>query len=198
MSASHFTEGDLLFHFPTDWGVRKYDQQRFYRHMGGMGLKGVDFLVIDPEGGGHLYLIEVKNYRTRYREGMIFEAPLKEQEELANIVATKYEHTMRAIRAIHLYYLRKWWYQLTRRFFRDSRRLSFDPVFWTRAYELARISERHTALLWMETEAPSVAYRKQLTMELGERLRAGVQFSIAEQDRPFPVGIRVEDAGLDK
>ena len=194
MTTSSYTEGDLIFRFPPHWGVRKYDQQRFYRQMGGMGLKGVDFLAIDPSGEGHLYLIEVKNYRTRYREGLVFKAPLKEQEELAEIVSAKYKHTMRAIRAIHLYYQRKWWYQLFLGVFRKSLRFQYDTIFWTRAYDLARAEKHHTLLLWMETEETAGSYRQQLHLELQERLGGDAQLQIAQRAAPFPAGLQVEAA----
>ncbi len=191
MSSSQFTEGDLVFCFPSHWGVRKYDQQRFYRHMGGMGLKGVDFIAIDPHEKGHLYLIEVKNYRTRYREGLVFEAPLKEKGELADIVTTKYKHTMRAIRAIHLFYLRKWWYQLTRQLYLDSKRLQFDVVFWTQAYQLAKQAKRHSFVLWLETEEPAKDYRVELLTEIRKRLPLPINAAIAEQSNSSLPGIEV-------
>lgn len=193
MSSAQFIEGDLIFGFPKHWGVRKYDQQRFYRHMGGMGLKGVDFIAIDPSDGGHLYLIEVKNYRTRYREGLVFEAPLKEQEELAAIVTTKYEHTMRAIRAIHLYYLRKWWYQLSRQLYLKSRRLQFDVVFWTQAYQLARKAKQHTLILWLETEEPAANYRSQLEEKIKGRLSVKIDALIMDQSSDNLAEIQVTD-----
>lgn len=191
MSKAQFIEGDLVFRFPAHWGVRKYDQQRFYRHMGGMGLKGVDFIAIDPQEKGHLYLIEVKNYRTRYREDLVFEAPLKEKDELADIVVKKYKHTMRAIRAIHLFYFRKWWYQLTRELFLDSQRLQYDVVFWTQAYQLAKRAKQHTLVLWLETEEPEKDYRVELLTEIRARLPLPIRVLIAEQANSSLTDIQV-------
>ena len=55
---------NLLFAFPDDWQVGKYDDWQFYRkHVIPMkvGLKAVDVLACSP--GGIAYLIEVKDYR---------------------------------------------------------------------------------------------------------------------------------------
>ena len=193
MSSSRFVEGDLVFDFPAEWGVRKYDEQRFYRHMGGMGLKAVDFVAIDPEEEGHLYLIEVKNYRTRYRDDLIFEAPLLTQKELAEIIATKYEHTLRAIRAIHLFYQRKWWYRPISPALKNSRRWAFDLVFWTHAHRLSEKKQSHTLLFWLETEESSLHYRHYLEQELRNLLPAEVNITITHQDGKNRVGIEVTE-----
>ena len=54
MSKQPFIESDLQFYFPDHWAVREYDNHRFYKNLSGLGLKGLDFLVLDPENGGHL------------------------------------------------------------------------------------------------------------------------------------------------
>ncbi|MEL6832543.1 MAG: hypothetical protein AAFP77_06110 [Bacteroidota bacterium] len=191
MSTQLFIEGDLHFHFPAHWGVRKYDQQRFYKRMGGMGLKAVDFLAIDPADGGHLYLIEVKNYRTRVREGMVFKAELKEQEELAEVVSTKYAHTLRAIEGIEVYYHRKWWYRVLKSMLLRSKRWQYDTIFWTHVFELTNQQTSQTVLLWLETEDPAQAYRRHVAAEVRERLPQEIPFVIAEHIAPFPGALEV-------
>jgi hypothetical protein len=183
-----FIESDLVFAFPEHWGVREYDNHRFYKNISGLGLKGVDFLLVDPSGAGHLYLMEVKNYRTRVREGIVYEAPLKSPEELAATIAMKYEHTLRAIRAVHLYYQRKWWYRLLNRVIRKSQYTQYDSVFWTQAYELARQPSQHTFLLWLETETEDQAYEQQLQNSMGLQ----IAFKIGRQIHPYPPGIIVQ------
>jgi hypothetical protein len=192
MSKQTFIESDLLFNFPASWAVREYDNHRFYKNLSGLGLKGLDFLVLAPEGEGHLYLVEVKNYRTRIREGNTYEAPLKSPEALAATVATKYEHTLRAIRAVHLFYQRKWWYRLLNRLIRNSQYAQYDPVFWTRAYELARQPSLHTLLLWIEMETDDQGYEQQLQAQLQRRMGLKVEVKIGSQAHPFPPGVMVQ------
>jgi hypothetical protein len=178
---SSFTESDLHFEFPSHWGVRVYDDHRFYKSMSGLGLKGVDFLLIDPSGAGHLYLIEVKNYRTRIREEGSYVAKLKPAAELAATVAAKYKHTQRALRAVQLYYRRKWWYRLLEGQFKKSRYLHYDLVFWTRAYALANDPERHTLLLWLETEQDEEAYKADLENKLVNILAKRVKVKVSDE-----------------
>ena len=192
MSTQDFVEGDLHFHFPAHWGVRKYDQQRFYQRMGGMGLKAVDFLAIDPSEGGRLYLIEVKNYRTRIREGMVFEAPLKGEDVLAEAIATKYDHTIRAIRAIQVFYQRQWLYRLVRALLLKTSWWQYDTVFWAHANELTQRWQDQTVLLWMETEESAKDYRQAVAAGVRERLPEKVHFMVAEQAAPFPKELRVD------
>jgi hypothetical protein len=192
MSKQTFIESDLVFNFPESWGVREYDNHRFYKNISGLGLKGVDFLLVDPSGPGHLYLMEVKNYSTRIRKGMVYEAPLKSPEELATTVAIKYEHTLRAIRAVHLFYQRKWWYRLLNRMIRNSPYAQYDPVFWTRAYELARQPAQHTFLLWLETEIEDQDYEQRLQKHLQSGLGINLEVKIGKQSHPFPPGVTVE------
>lgn len=192
MRQQPFIESDLLFYFPDHWVVKEYDNHRFYKNLSGLGLKGLDFLVLNPEGGGHLYLMEVKNYRTRVRAGGIYEAPLKSAEELAATVVSKYEHTLRAIRAVHLYYQRKWWYRLLNRLIQNSRYAQYDPVFWTRAYELIRQPAKHTLLLWLETESEDQAYEEKLQQHLQISMGLQVKVKVASQEHPYPPGVTVQ------
>lgn len=191
MHQLEFEESDLVFHFPAHWGVREYDNQRFYKSMSGLGLKGLDFLLIDPVGTGHLYMVEVKNYRTRIRENTSYLADLKPPEELAAIIAAKYEHTQRAIGAIQLYYTRKWWYSLFSNRFGQSRRLQYDAVFWARTYQLASQTATHTLLLWLETEDMPPGYEQALQQKLNHLLEKGLSIKLANQEHPFPPGVIV-------
>lgn len=192
MPKQPFIESDLQFYFPDHWAVREYDNHRFYKNLSGLGLKGLDFLVLDPEDEGHLYLMEVKNYRTRVREGITYEAPLKSAEELAATVAVKYEHTLRAIRAVHLHYQRKWWYRLLHRMIQQSSYTQYDSVFWTRAYQLAGQPAQHSLLLWLETEMEDQAYEQRLQKQLQNILAPGLEVKIGKQSHPFPAGVTVQ------
>jgi hypothetical protein len=194
MSKQPFIESDLLFYFPDNWAVREYDNHRFYKNFSGLGLKAVDFLVLAHEGSGHhLYLVEVKNYRTRIRKGITYKAPLKSPAELAATVAIKYEHTLRAIRAVHLFYQRKWWYRLLNRLIRSSKYVKYDPVFWTRAYELAREPSQHTLLLWLETQTEDQDYEQRLLDHLQSSMSLQVEVKIGRQSHPYPPGVIVKN-----
>lgn len=90
-------EGNLTFTFPTGWKAEKYDEWPIYiNQIQGCcgGLKGIDFVAIDPSGT--LWLIEVKDYRTNRRE-----KPMKIWEEIAKksahtlsglVIAAKNQH----------------------------------------------------------------------------------------------------------
>ena len=188
-----YLESELEFRFPTHWGVRKYDQQKFYLQISGLGMKGIDFLIIDPIGEGHLYLVEVKNYRTRSNEGGTFIPSLKDPPKLAAIVAAKYEHTLRAIRAIQLYYQRKWWYRLFYNRYATSRNYQKDPVFWTTANRLVQNSEQHTILLWLEADDIVTSYATALDMTLNYELPTGIAIKVASMAQPYPPGILVQE-----
>lgn len=187
-----YQESELEFKFPHHWAIRKYDQQKFYLQVSGLGLKGVDFLIIDPIGEGHLYLMEVKNYRTRRHEKGTFIPQLKAPPELAATVATKYEHTLRAIGAINLYYQRKWWYKLFRKNYSKSRNYQREAVFWTTVSRLVLNTSQHTLLLWLEADELTPSYLKALDTTLKYELAVAVKTKVAYIQAPFPPGILVK------
>lgn len=153
--------------------------------MSGLGLKGVDFLLIDPTGAGHLYLVEVKNYRTRIREEGNYIAKLKPVAELAGTVAAKYGHTLRALRAVRLYYHRKWWYRLLEARFKRSKNLNSDLAFWTQAHALANDPERHTLLLCLETEQVEKQYKADLKTQLKKVLTKRSRVKVVDENWLF-------------
>ncbi|MEL7222466.1 MAG: hypothetical protein AAGJ93_14180 [Bacteroidota bacterium] len=187
-----YQESELEFRFPQHWAIRKYDQQKFYLQVSGLGLKGVDFLIIDPIGEGHLYLMEVKNYKTRQHEHGTFIPQLKAAPELAATLAAKYEHTLRAIRAIALFYQQKWWYRLLKKNYTKSRNYQRDAVFWTAVSSLAKNTEQHTLLLWLEANEVSSDYLKAFNTTLQYELAIGVKTQVASTQSPFPPGIVVK------
>lgn len=123
-----FEESGLTFHFEKDWIVIKYDEHRFYRYLSGRGLKGVDFIhVINFE---KLVLTEVKNFNDRFEKDNInpTETFLNNLDRFFNAFVSKFNHTLKAIRIVHSYYKRKWWFRnlampLTK---------IFHPRFWTK------------------------------------------------------------------
>lgn len=59
------TEGNLVFTFPDDWKVIKYDDSDFYRNNipTDIGMSAVDFILSRHPGFSDLILIEVKDFR---------------------------------------------------------------------------------------------------------------------------------------
>lgn len=58
----------LMFSFPPEWKVSKYDEWKFYKNQWAKardGIKAVDLLAADGQGTG--FLIEVKDYRVHSR-----------------------------------------------------------------------------------------------------------------------------------
>ena len=184
-----YSESNLVFQFPEHWAVRKYDGHRFYRRISGLGLKGVDFLLIDPTDGGHLYLLEVKNFRTRTHEGGVFVAKLKPATELVETVTTKYEHTLHALRIVHLYYRRKWWYRWLLPLLKASTYLQFDAVFWTHAHRLSVQEQQHTLVLWLETEEEQEDYAHAVKQAWQQGTSINVKYQLASSMQPFPEGM---------
>jgi hypothetical protein len=187
-----FTESGLVFSFPDPWAVRRYDQHTYYRGLSGLGLKGMDFLAIDPAGGeqGRLYCLEVKNYLTRHSEDGVFVATPKPPAQLAQTIIDKYADTRRALRAIHGYYRQQWWYRLLEERLARSAHYRFERVFWTQAFRLADSSQQPQVILWLEVEKREHAY----CQAVEEALQAGMgnmaRVTVATRHRPVP-GISV-------
>lgn len=94
------TEADLTFRFPDAWRVEKYDEWTYYRkwfnNFGGQN-KAVDILALEP-GGGVLWLIEIKDYRSHPRDKVVSisaEVASKVRDTLAGLLAaaTRQPHT---------------------------------------------------------------------------------------------------------
>lgn len=93
----HLQEGKLVFIFPDDWKVSKYDSWSFYQNRFKdccSGCKAVDFVALsstDPQG---LWLVEVKDYSRHPRTKAIdlpAEIALKVRDTLAGIAAAKFQ-----------------------------------------------------------------------------------------------------------
>jgi len=87
------TEGSLIFDFPADWRVTKYDDWVFYRNQFQRvcGPKAADILAIDVEAR-RTWIIEVKDYRANRRTKPIDlaeEVALKVRDTLAGLAAAQ-------------------------------------------------------------------------------------------------------------
>jgi hypothetical protein len=87
-------EGELTFRFPVPWRAIQHDRTVFHRRqfqrVGG-GSKAVDIFAIEPDG--HLWAIEVKDYRRERRTKTI---------DLADEVALKVRDSLAALVAAHM------------------------------------------------------------------------------------------------
>ncbi len=84
-----FNVDGLIFDFPDDWLVSKYDDWSFYRNQFSRmwnGIKSLDLLAIDPNKTA--WLIEVKDYRINSRT---------KPSDLAEEIAHKVFDTLAAI-----------------------------------------------------------------------------------------------------
>ncbi len=174
-----FSESGLRFTFPADWGVRQYDDHRFYQAMSGRGLKAVDFVILPAAGG--VWFVEVKNYTRRpgrYHESNTIELP--DPEDLATTLLEKYTDSRRALLAIATYYRRKWWYRRLNRLLRlFSRRYRRDSTFWTEAQD--RLDREPPRVILLVSTGPD---------ENGfmHRLRDAVDTRTAAEQAAFSVG----------
>lgn len=148
-------ESGLIFNFPKDWKVIKFDEHRFYQYVNGIGLKGVDFICIKPSGA--LLLIEVKNYADRFPKDGIKPAlaVLNNPIPYAQQIIQKFDDSAQLIEVIHKYYLRKFWFRqlgptlslILSHFFKCN----FDWIFWLQAYQaLTGYPTQSKMIWWME------------------------------------------------
>jgi len=123
-----FSESGMRFHFPSDWLVRRYDQHTYFRGFSGYGLKGVDFVAVEPSG--RLWLVEAKNFIPRQE----FPVIIKSAAVLGAQLLQKAEDTVRGIAAVHAYRSRSFWYRWLFPHLHRLRWLSGEWLFWARAY----------------------------------------------------------------
>ncbi len=172
-----FQESGLVFNFPIDWKVIKWDEHRFFGYVSGRGFKGVDFMALRNE---ELYLIEVKNYRNRrpQDEQHPFDLLFAESDFYGEIFLQKFADSFALIEIIKKYYLRKrffnWWSQRNYPGLNILARLPFfqkrDFIFWTQAAQIIHnYPEKVQLVLWLEP-GPTIPSEKYT--ELKEKLYA--------------------------
>lgn len=151
MGTRSFKEGKLQFTFHESWLVRKYDAHTFYQGFSGVGLKGVDFIAVRPR---ELLLIEVKNYRhiRNGRRRAAVAQVLEDPERIGRSITQKGRDTLKAIRAIRTYYLRKWDYRWSVPFLKRFWWQWSDRSFWTQVAAQAEEPERISFLIWLATD----------------------------------------------
>jgi len=195
-----FWESGLVFNFPTDWKVIKWDEHRFFGYVSGRGFKGVDFMGLREE---ELYLIEVKNYQDRRPENgeHPFDLVLSDPDFYGEIFLQKFADSFALIAIIEKYYLRKrlfnWWSRQNYLGLSILARIPFfqkrDLIFWTRAAQIIRSHpERVQLMLWLEP-GPKISSEKYNSLKKkldryfkkNPILPKGVTITINNMDDPY-------------
>ena len=144
-----YSESGMLFRFPVDWSVRRYDQHTYFRGFSGHGLKGVDFVAVEPPG--RLWLVEAKNFIPRQQQ---FPVIIKSAAALGVQLLQKTEDTVRGIAAVHAYRSRSLWYRWLFPYVHRLKWLSGEWLFWARAYRaLSENAEIVCCLAMQDTDA---------------------------------------------
>ena len=152
-NSTSYPESGLLFSFPKNWRVFKFDDHRFYRYVSGYGIKGVDFIGITKER--RLVLIEVKNYTDRFpADGIdpiqkIQKAPVAFAEQ----ITLKFEDSFSLINGIHQFHQKQIWYRwlATPLLYILPQQISmrYDWGFWSISYQLLK-QNKTDLVLWLE------------------------------------------------
>ena len=163
-----------MFHFEQSCAVRKYDAHNFFQGFSGVGLKGVDFIVLYED---LLLLIEGKNYRRRqdWQTENPFDPIQAAPESFADDIADKYLDTLSALQAIGTYYSRKWWFGLLNpvRSYLPGKYL--DWVFWSKIHHHLLEHKSVVSILFLESENDQRTFRQTLQGHLNKRLQGKVK-----------------------
>lgn len=122
-----YRESGLTIRFSAECEVCKFDEHRFFRWLSGSGIKGVDFLVLCEK---ELFLLEIKNFNQWKGKAI--------PEDLFEEIEGKKEGTLKVIRVVHSFFLRKWSYRLWKRWVYPmavARKAFSEWHFWTQALE---------------------------------------------------------------
>lgn len=186
---SEFEESGLIFRFPKDWIVFKYDEHRFYRYVSGSGLKGVDFIGVHEE---KLFLIEVKNYKDRVKLDTYdpMENLLNSAKAQGERYVRKLKDSLKLLDVIQQYYLRKWWYRKIYLPFLRKTKIKSELDFWTKVTALKDQPRQVTFVLWLElpqryNDQRGVGIREYFKKILEDKLPQDVNFFIASSEEPF-------------
>lgn len=186
-----FPESDLLFSFPDDWVVRKFDETSAYQSLSGHGLKGVDFIALSPDG--KLWLMEVKNYRPRFANEVEYRANRPDPEQLAKQVGTKFTDTLRLLRIVNRALTAKWWFRLWKRFRSVVPDRSSMYWFWTEAHQRITRERGIVYVFWLETPEQNVDYGHRVHGLLMQHLPVAGNLWVVEGEQPGEIPIRVTD-----
>lgn len=195
-----FQESDLQFQFADiDWQIKKYDAHRYFKILSGAGLSGVDFLGIYKET--QVVFWEIKNYHTNDASKTPNYLVIKDTSLFIEKIRTKMEDTLTAIRVVHQYLQRQWWYRFFlqyHQFIPTALVRQKDWYFWYRVQNLVQQEKVVVGVLWLELAIDyTVAAKQELLTEiestLGKRLNGkGMKILVASMDkRVFKTSLQV-------
>lgn len=196
-----FQEGRLQFRFSRQWLVRKYDDHTFYRGLSGLGLKGVDFIALPPEGP--LLLLEVKHYFNEHPQfrGPLDPTALPPVEELAAKLLQKGRDTHKAIVQIEAYLQRKFLFRWLYPWLLRCRWSAGSWCFWAQVGHWNRVQEPPCELvIWLQAAPSQQSWAQALAQALQEQ--AG-QFPftcrlVQGTDQPFFPAVEVQELPLNE
>lgn len=184
-----FSESNLLFQFPDDWVVRKFDDTIAYQSLSGHGLKGVDFIALSPDG--KLWLVEVKNLRPNVTDSREYFAKRRKPDDLARHVWFKFRDSHRLLQIVVASLERKWWYSVWKWYRSWLPSPNNIYWFWMEAHRRAEDETRLSYVLWMETPEGGAHYSAAVEEHLRSALPHDTLLWVVEmennQDIPFQV-----------
>lgn len=131
--------------FDDSWRVRAYDRGPWFRHVGGWGIKGVDFMGLRE---GRLYLVEVKNYAPVAGRPA---RPLPEAGQWVEDIDDKFADSRRMVgivlAALRRHLLFRFW-EWGAQYFPLLRRMEPEWSFWVDAGD-AVAKERVVPVCWI-------------------------------------------------
>ncbi len=159
-SVQQFHESGLLFSFPKDWQVLKYDAHPYFRAISGAGMRGADFIWVDS--AGVLTLMEVKHFRKPSQPGIDAPDLLPPPAELAEAVGRKMADTLMGIQVVEGYLSRKWTFRVWRRLAQLIGKRAPQMGEWMVWQNLHRAGEVHRPkriVLWLEIPGCEITQR---------------------------------------
>ena len=185
----HFRESDLDFYFPATWAVRSFDQTKAFKSLSGHGLMGVDFIALTDDG--RILLLEVKNYRPRYKHDREYRATRRPPGELADRVLKKFRDSERLIRTVNAALRRRWWVRTWLRWLHFRRDVNNTYAFWAEAERRLADPAKRWYGLWMETPERNTDYDDAVARHLRRGLAEECSVFVTENERSadYPFGI---------
>lgn len=102
-----FEESRLRICFDKTWRVLIFDKTEWFRHLTGMGFKGVDFIGLRDE---KVFLIEVKNFQPSHSgKGITLPEPVNLEKSLAEKFIDSQRVAGVILGTMERYLLFRWW-----------------------------------------------------------------------------------------
>ncbi len=166
-----FEESSRTFVFDPKWQVTRFDHHRYFRWLSGQGLKGIDFVAIQPNES--LLFIEVKNYRK--------EVP--SAEKVAEVFCEKIWDSVRIVDVIQQYYKRHFFFRVVRSWIRRWPHRFGEWGYWTELSELLENPMNCHFILWVEGENLEAPYLEAIIHHVSQRIEEGYRFHLLPYER---------------